>query len=159
MATVNLNSLFKKPVNPNSAIKYVYQDFNVMSMETLYTNNIGAKKVKTDLNVSYDMQAVKNSIANLLSTKKSEKILNPEYGLRLEDYLFEPITETTATAIYNEILNAITIFEPRVQVVDLQVIPVPDQYQYIINIALRVPTLKQSLSLQGAIQNDLVTIL
>lgn len=159
MATVNLNSLFKKPVNPNSAIKYVYQDFNVMSMETLYSNNIGAKKVKTDLNVSYDMQAVKNSIANLLSTKKSEKILNPEFGLRLEDYLFEPITETTATAIYNEILNAISIFEPRVQVVDLQVIPVPDQYQYIINIALRVPTLKQSLSLQGAIQNDLVTIL
>lgn len=159
MATVNLNSLFKKPVNPNSAIKYVYQDFNVMSMETLYSNNIGAKKIKTDLNVSYDMQAVKNSIANLLSTKKSEKILNPEYGLRIEDYLFEPITETTATAIYNEILNAISIFEPRVQVVDLQVIPVPDQYQYIINIALRVPTLKQSLSLQGAIQNDLVTIL
>jgi len=159
MATVNLNSLFKKPVNPNSAIKYVYQDFNVMSMETLYTNNIGAKKVKTDLNVSYDMQAVKNSIANLLSTKKSEKILSPEYGLRLEDYLFEPITETTATAIANEILNAISIFEPRVQVVELQVIPYPDQYQYVINLALRVPTLKQSLSLQGAIQGDLVTIL
>ena len=159
MATVNLNSLFKKPVNPNSAIKYVYQDFNVMSMETLYTNNIGAKKVKTDLNVSYDMQAVKNSIANLLSTKKSEKILSPEYGLRLEDYLFEPITETTATAIANEILNAISIFEPRVQVVELQVIPFPDQYQYVINLALRVPTLKQSLSLQGAIQGDLVTIL
>lgn len=159
MATVNLNSLFKKPVNPNSAIKYVYQDFNVMSMETLYTNNIGAKKVKTDLNVSYDMQAVKNSITNLLSTKKSEKILSPEYGLRLEDYLFEPITETTATAIANEILNAISIFEPRVQVVELQVIPFPDQYQYVINLALRVPTLKQSLSLQGAIQGDLVTIL
>lgn len=159
MATVNLNSLFKKPVNPNSAIKYVYQDFNIMSMETLYTNNIGAKKVKTDLNVSYDMQAVKNSIANLLSTKKSEKILNPEFGLRLEDYLFEPITETTATAIANEILTAITVFEPRVQVVELQVIPYPDQYQYVINLALRVPTLKQSLSLQGAIQSDAVTIL
>ena len=159
MATVNLNSLFKKPVNPNSAIKYVYQDFNIMSMETLYTNNIGAKKAKTDLNVSYDMQAVKNSIANLLSTKKSEKILNPEFGLRLEDYLFEPITETTATAIANEILTAITVFEPRVQVVELQVIPYPDQYQYVINLALRVPTLKQSLSLQGAIQSDAVTIL
>jgi len=130
-----------------------------MSMETLYTNNIGAKKVKTDLNVSYDMQAVKNSIANLLSTKKSEKILNPEFGLRLEDYLFEPITETTATAIANEILTAITVFEPRVQVVELQVIPYPDQYQYVINLALRVPTLKQSLSLQGAIQSDAVTIL
>lgn len=159
MATVNLNSLFQKPVNPNSAIKYVYQDFNVMSMETLYTNNIGARKVKSDLNVSYDVSAVKNSISNLLTTKKSEKILSPEYGLRIEDYLFEPVTNTTATAIANEIVNAITLYEPRVQIVDLQVIPYPDQYLYVINLALRIPTLKQSLSLQGSIQGDTITIL
>lgn len=159
MATVNLNSLFQKPVNPNSAIKYVYQDFNEMSMETLYTNNIAARKVKTDLNVSYDVAAVKNSVANLLSTKKCEKILSPEYGLRIEDYLFEPVTSTTATAIANEILNAITIYEPRVQVVNLQVIPYPDQYLYVINLSLRIPSLKQSLSLQGTIQGDSITIL
>jgi phage baseplate assembly protein W len=159
MATVNLNSLFQKPVNPNSAIKYIYQDFNVMSMETLYTNNIAARKVKTDLNVSYDVAAVKNSISNLLSTKKCEKILSPEYGLRIEDYLFEPVTSTTASAIANEILNAITIYEPRVQIVDLQVIPYPDQYLYVINLVLRIPTLKQSLSLQGTIQGDSITIL
>jgi phage baseplate assembly protein W len=159
MATVNLNSLFQKPVNPNSAIKYIYQDFNVMSMETLYTNNIGARKVKTDLNVSYDVAAVKNSISNLLTTKKSEKILSPEYGLRIEDYLFEPVTNTTATAIANEIVNAITLYEPRVQIVELQVIPYPDQYLYVINLALRIPTLKQSLTLQGSIQNDSITIL
>jgi len=159
MATVNLNSLFQKPVNPNSAIKYIYQDFNVMSMETLYTNNIVARKVKNDLNVSYDVADVKNSISNLLTTKKSEKILSPEYGLRIEDFLFEPVTSTTATAIANEIVNAISIYEPRVQIVELQVIPYPDEYLYVINLALRIPTLKQSLSLQGSIQSDSITIL
>ena len=158
MATVNLNNFFKKPVNPNSSIKYVYQDFNTMSMETLYSNNIGAKKVKTDLNVSLDINAVKNSIANILSTKKSEKILSPEFGLRLEDYLFEPITDTTATAIATDITNAITNFEPRVQIVNLQVVPYPDQYLFQINLALRIPTLKQTLSLQGLLQGDQFTI-
>ena len=158
MATVNLNNFFKKPVNPNSSIKYVYQDFNTMSMETLYSNNIGAKKVKTDLNVSLDINAVKNSIANILSTKKSEKILSPEFGLRLEDYLFEPVTDTTATAIATDITNAITNFEPRVQIVNLQVVPYPDQYLFQINLALRIPTLKQTLSLQGLLQGDQFTI-
>lgn len=158
MATVNLNNLFKKPVNPNSAIKYIYQDFNVMSMETLYTNNIAAQKVKTDLNVSYDISAVKNSINNIFSTKKNEKILNPEFGLRIEDYLFEQVTDTTATAISNEINTAITQFEPRVQIVELQVIPYPDQYLYVINLTLRVPTLKQTITLQGSIQGDVITI-
>jgi len=159
MATVNLNNLFKKPVNPNSSIKYVYQDFNTMSMETLYSNNIAAQKVKTDLNVSYDINAVKNSVANILSTKKSEKILSPEFGLRLEDYLFEPVTDTTASAIAADITNTLTTFEPRVQLVNLQVIPYPDQYQYQINMGLRVPNLKQSLSLQGLLQGDQFTIL
>lgn len=158
MATVNLNNLFKKPVNPNSAIKYIYQDFNVMSMETLYTNNIAAQKVKTDLNVSYDISAVKNSINNIFSTKKNEKILSPEFGLRIEDYLFEQVTDTTATAISNEINTAITQYEPRVQIVELQVIPYPDQYLYVINLTLRVPTLKQTITLQGSIQGDVITI-
>jgi phage baseplate assembly protein W len=73
--------------------------------------------------------------------------------------LFEPVTSTTATAIANEIVNALTIFEPRVQIVDLQVIPYPDQYLYVINLALRIPTLKQSFSLQGTFQGDAITIL
>ena len=55
MATVNLNNIFKKPVNPNSAIKYVYQDFNILTMETLYGNQINSKPIKSDLNVSYEI--------------------------------------------------------------------------------------------------------
>ena len=97
-----------------------------MTMETLYSNNIVARKVKNDLNVSLDIAAVKNSVSNILSTKKGEKILNPEFGLRIQDFLFEPVTDATATAISNEILNAVTLFEPRVQIVQLQVIPYPD---------------------------------
>lgn len=159
MATVNLNSIFQKPVNPNSAIRYIYQDFNVMSMETLYTNNIGARKIKSDLNVSLDIAAVKNSVSNILSTKKGEKLLNPEFGLRIQDYLFEQVSDAVASAISNEILNAISLFEPRVQIVELQVIPNPDLYQYVINLALRVPTLKQSLTVQGLIQGDSITII
>lgn len=157
MATVNLNNLFKKPTNPNSAIKYIYKDFNILSMETLYSNNIGAEKVKTDLNVSYNVQAVKNSIINILSTKKGEKILSPEFGLRIEDYLFEPVSESIAAVISNEILQALTVTEPRVQVVFVQVIPFPEQNQYTINISLRIPTLNTSFSVAGSMENGDLT--
>jgi phage baseplate assembly protein W len=153
MATVNLNNLFKKPTNPNSAIKYIYQDFNTLSMETLYSNAIIATKVKTDLNVSYDVQAVKNSVINILTTKKGEKILSPEFGLRIEDYLFEPVSDSVASAMSNEILQALSVTEPRVQVVFIQVLPFPDLNQYTINLSLRIPTLKTSLSLSGSTEN------
>lgn len=157
MATVNLNNIFKKPTNPNSAIKYVFKDFNVLSMETLYSNALVAKKIKSDLNVSYDVQAVKNSVINILSTKKGEKILSPEFGLRIEDYLFEPVSDSIATVISNEILQALSITEPRVQVVFVQVIPLPDQNQYTINLSLKIPSLKTSLSLSGSMENGGLT--
>lgn len=157
MATVNLNNIFKKPTNPNSAIKYIFKDFNVLSMETLYSNALVAKKIKSDLNVSYDVQAVKNSVINILSTKKGEKILSPEFGLRIEDYLFEPVSDSIATVISNEILQALSITEPRVQVVFVQVIPLPDQNQYTINLSLKIPSLKTSLSLSGSMENGGLT--
>jgi phage baseplate assembly protein W len=158
MATVNLNNLFKKPTNPNSAIKYIYKDFNILSMETLYSNNIGAEKIKSDLNVSYDVQAIKNSVLNILTTKKGEKILSPEFGLRIEDYLFEPVSDTIASVISNEILQALSVTEPRVQVVFVQVIPFPEQNQYTINLALRIPTLKTSFSISGSMENGELTL-
>lgn len=159
MATVNLNNIFKKPVNPNSAIKYVYQDFNILTMETLYGNQINSKPVKSDLNVSYDMRAVRNSISNILTTKKSQKILSPEFGLRLEDFLFEPVTDSTAAAIQEEITNAIQTYEPRVTIQFLQVVPFPEDNKYEINLGVRVPTLKTTLSLKGTVQSDAITIL
>jgi phage baseplate assembly protein W len=159
MAIVNLNNLFKKPVNPNNSIKYVYQDFNTMSMEALYGNNIGAERVKNDLNVSYDIQAVQNSVVNILTTKKGQKILNPDFGIGLDAYLFEQVSDSIATVIYTEILNAIQRFEPRVQITTLQVIPIQEENLYQINLGLRVPTLKQPLTLKGRLQSDVITFI
>lgn len=159
MAIVNLSSVFKKPKNPNSSIRYLYQDWEAASMEVLRSDNISAKKDKSDLLVDYDIKAVTNSIANILTTKKRQKILEPEFGLRLEDYLFEPVSDSVASLIEDEIREVITVFEPRVNLQDVRVIPFYDENKYEINIYFNIPTLKQSVSLKGNVDNGVVTVL
>ena len=159
MATVNLNELFKKPFNPNSTKQYTYQDFNTLSMESLNSNFIGSEKNKSDLNVSIDINAVNNAIVNLLTTKKRQKILDPEFGLRLEDYLFEPVSDSIASEIQKEITNAIVTFEPRVKLIGVRVVPFPDFYKYEIDVSYNIPSLNQAFRLKGNLENGVIEIL
>ena len=159
MATVNLSSIFKKSKNPNSSYSYKYQDFDLLSLETLKNNNLGSKVEKTDLKVSYDIGAVTNSLVNILTTRKRQKILDPEFGLRLEDYLFEPVSEMVAQEIENEITEAIENFEPRVRLQTVSVVPYPDDYKYEINLYYNIPSLKQAVRLKGKLENGVIEIL
>jgi len=159
MATVNLSSIFKKTQNPNSSIPYKYQDFNILSMEVLKNDNIGSKKEKTDLVVSYDIGAVTNALVNILTTRKKQKILDPEFGLRIEDYLFEPVTELVGERIKEEITYAITNFEPRVALQRVNVVPYPEDNKYEIDLYYSVPSLKQTIRLKGKLENGVIEIL
>ena len=159
MATVNLSSIFKKTKNPNSSIPYKYQDFNILNMEVLKNDNIGSKKEKTDLDVSYDIQAVTNSLVNILTTRKKQKILDPEFGLRIEDYLFEPVSELVGEIIKEEITDAITNFEPRVALQRVNVVPFPEENKYEIDLYYSVPSLKQTIRLKGRLENGVIEIL
>jgi len=159
MATVILSSIFQTSKNPNSLNNYKYQDFDIMSMESLRNNNIGSKKDKSDLKVSFDINAVNNAVVNILTTRKRQKILDPEFGLRLEDYLFEPVTDFIASRIQEDITFAITNFEPRVKLHYVNVVPFPEDYKYEINIYYNIPSLKQSIRLKGNLENGVVEIL
>ena len=78
-------------------------------------------KTVTDVKSSEDEQAIFNSINNLFSTTPGEKILEPEFGLDLRSFLFEPITDYMASIIGEKILRGITRWEPRVQVTNVHV--------------------------------------
>lgn len=159
MATVNLSSIFQVTKNPNSLNNYKFQDFNIMTMESLRNESVGSEKDKSDLKVSFDINAVTNSVINILTTRKRQKILDPEFGLRLEDYLFEPVTDFIASRIQEDITFAITNFEPRVKLHNVSVVPFPDDYKYEINLYYSVPSLKQSIRLKGNLENGVVEIL
>jgi len=67
----------------------------------------------------YDLEDIYQSIHNILNTEKGERIFLPEFGVNLEQYLFEPLTDVTEFAIYDEIREALETFEPRIEIDDL----------------------------------------
>ena len=87
--------------------------------------NITFKKhpVPNDLVVSRDASAIKQAIVNLLLTNKGERPFNPEYGSDIREYLFEPLDYGTAAQVKLSIETTITEFEPRIQILSLEVWP------------------------------------
>lgn len=83
-----------------------------------------------DVAVSYDAQAVTRSIRNLLLTKNYERLWNPSLGSKIESLLFELVSPVSADLIESEIRLMIKTFEPRADLNELRVTPLPDKNAY-----------------------------
>lgn len=136
--------------------KYTYKDISLDIALGKYNNSGLTLKApeKADISDLIDEAAVINSIRNLTITRKGQKLLNPEYGLNLEDYLFTNITEVSARLMAGAILEAITVSEPRVDVIQVSVIPDEDNQQYLVNIAINIPEINKSTSVSGILNSD-----
>jgi len=63
-----------------------------------------------------DLDPIYQSIHNIIYTEKNQRLFLPEFGTDLIQYIFEPMTIEILFAIKNEIIRAIEIWEPRVQI-------------------------------------------
>tara|TARA_B100000780_G_scaffold217770_1_gene157020 strand:+ start:292 stop:639 length:348 start_codon:yes stop_codon:yes gene_type:complete len=80
---------------------------------TLHPNN-------KDLTLKYDINAIKRSIKNLLSTNLYERPFKPNIGVNLRGMLFELGTMTTDRVVLEQdIIKVIRQFEPRAEVTDV----------------------------------------
>ncbi|MBF9222673.1 GPW/gp25 family protein [Hymenobacter ruricola] len=66
------------------------------------------------LALTRDEEDVQQSIYILLHTEPGERIMNPEYGCPLRQFLFETPTLTRLTELQQVVERAILHFEPRV---------------------------------------------
>jgi len=69
---------------------------------------------------SYE-EHIKQSLRALLLTTRGERVMRPEFGSGLKAYLFEGIDTTTASLIKNEVQTTVESFEPRVEILDVEV--------------------------------------
>ena len=99
---------------PLERVKQEFKDIS-MSFETNPLND--------DLIALKNSRAIARSIRNIVFTQPGEKFFNPDFGSRITESLFENMDEVSALAIRDEIENSITRFEPRVNVIEVKVIP------------------------------------
>lgn len=107
------------------------------------------KPVTGDVALSYDDQAVIRSIRNLLSTNHFERPFNPELGSNLNALLFELVSPLTATALEREISTMIENYEPRANLKEIIVTPLPDNnaYNVYLNFYIENATLPTTVTL------------
>ena len=65
--------------------------------------------------------AIKSNIRLLLLTQRGERVMQPNLGINLRRFLFEPITENTAVEIENDIVQTFSYWLPFVQIRDIQI--------------------------------------
>ena len=64
----------------------IYIILKLLEDDVVYFKSPTEIKNTQDLKIDYDEKAIYNSIRNIFNTKKGQKILNPTFGLDLEQY-------------------------------------------------------------------------
>lgn len=66
------------------------------------------------------------SMAVVLSTAPGERVMRPEFGCRIWDLVFEPVTANLLGLMAQAVRDALAQWEPRVEVEDVTPTPDPD---------------------------------
>lgn len=107
-----------------------------------------------DILASFDVNAIVNSLTNILNTRKTENFLVPDFGGDLHKYLFQPISPAIGAALGEDLELTITKYEPRVRVSQVLVRVQEDLQQYDVLISLFIPSLGQNISFNPIFTSD-----
>ncbi|NEN88195.1 MAG: GPW/gp25 family protein [Okeania sp. SIO3H1] len=66
-------------------------------------------------------ESVRQSILIILGTAKGERVMRPDFGCSIYDLVFEPNSPSTAGKVSQVVQEALLLFEPRIDVLDVRV--------------------------------------
>jgi len=114
-----------------------------MTIQKVYsdiTTDLDIHPIKGDLTLLTDEASVKRSIINLMFTEPFERFFSPDIGAGLKAYLFENISPDTEYIIREKIIEVITNYEPRANIINVTVKAFPDQNYYSASIVFSILT-------------------
>jgi len=129
----NLNS-----VSVNTARSRSYKDIDLTF----------ANRASGDVFKKTDAGAVKQAVRNLLLTNFSEKPFLPRYGGDLNSLLFSLNTEIDEIGLEERILESIEIFEPRAEVLGIQIARNDDSNEILVTVKFKVISINEVVTTQ-----------
>ena len=115
--------------NKSSRSAQLYSDLDLF---------FGQNNKTKDINIVYDIQAVKRSIRNLVLLNVFDKPFHPEISSGIRDTLFELMTPVTAIILARQVQDVIENFEPRARLVGVRAFPNLDRNEYEVSIEFYV---------------------
>ena len=108
-----------------------------------------ANPLNNDLISITNETAIARSVRNLIFTLPGERFFNQNLGSRVSKVLFENMDEISASVIKDEIENTINNYEPRVDLISVDVSPNYDNNEFNVTInyyIIGIDVLPQQLS-------------
>ena len=105
--------------------------------------------LNNDLITLKNETAIARSVRNLVFTLPGERFFNQNLGSKISRALFENIDEISASIIQDEIINTINNYEPRVDLISVDVSPNYDNNEFNVTInyyIVGIDVLPQQLS-------------
>jgi len=70
----------------------------------------------TDVALAEHEEDVRQGVRIILETGRRERVMRPDFGAGLNEFVFEPINATTRALIQHRVEEALVTWEPRIEV-------------------------------------------
>lgn len=94
-----------------------------------------------------DEEDIAQSLEIILSTRPAERIMQPDFGCELSEFLFEEISQGLITGIRGTISDALLSHEPRIDVDDINIDESEEEGLLLISITYTVRTTNSRFNL------------
>jgi len=110
--------------------------------------NFTAHPVTKDVSRRYDENAVKSALKNLILTRNYERPFHSEIGSPIRALLFEPASPMLNVTLKRAIVDVVNNFEPRVELIDVDVNSSPDTNSLYVSIYFKLKNTERPLTLE-----------
>ena len=120
-----------------------------MANSFIYKDLAFQPKLNAQGDVEYvtDIEAIKQSITQILNTRPGERVMRPKFGSGVNTVLFALMDNFTEDRLRDAVVNAIQQWDTRVIVRDVQIINEPDDNAFNIRLFLDLVGLSISESI------------
>ena len=91
-----------------------------------------------DLIALNNENAIARAVRNIVLTSPGEKFFDPDFGSSVSEILFENVDDITAVSIEDEIKSCLNNYEPRVELINVNVDANFDENQFDVVITYRI---------------------
>jgi phage baseplate assembly protein W len=107
--------------------------------------NFTPHPVTGDVTRKFDEESIKQSVRNLVLTQNYERPFHSEIGSSVRGLLFEPASPMLTMLLKRAITDTIINFEPRVRLIDVVVLILPDTNEVNVTIEFSIVNTQRPL--------------
>ena len=86
---------------------------------------VAVNVARDDVALAEHEEDVRQAVLIILETGRGERVMRPDFGAGLRDFLFEPVNTTTLALLRHRVEESLVTWEPRIRLERVDVAPAP----------------------------------